>query len=77
MIWFLRNTKLWHFNAATFLATQILLGVEGWPGWALSAAVAWITTRNQPPGEKGYLLAVVVWCLFVYIAASQRHGWFG
>lgn len=72
----LPSTKLWHFNMATFLVTQILFGVEGWPGWAISAVAGWVSTRNEPLGEKNHLLGAAVWALFTYIALGQRYDWY-
>lgn len=71
-----KQIRLWQFNIATFLVTQILFGVQGWPAWAISAAIAWLSTRNQPLGEKNFLLAALVWSFFTYLALGQRHGWY-
>jgi hypothetical protein len=61
---------------ATFLVTQILSGVEGWPGWAVSAAAGWASNRNQPLGEKNHLLGAAVWAFVTYLAIGQRQGWY-
>jgi hypothetical protein len=68
----MKQVALWQFNLATFLVTQILLGVEGWFAWAISALLAWYMTRNQPRGEKDYKIAGGVWIFLVFIQYLGR-----
>lgn len=67
----MNHVKLWQFNLATFLATQVLFGVEGWGVWAIVALVAWFTTRRQSEGAKNFTIAGVMWLGF---AALMHWG---
>lgn len=63
---------LWQFNLATFLVTQIMFGVEGWVAWIPAAICAWLTTRNQPSGEKDFRFAAGLWVLIMFFLYMGR-----
>lgn len=57
----MKHLALWQFSLATFLVTQLLHGVQGWPLWGIALAAAWASTRTQAPGAKNFWPATVLW----------------
>ncbi|PTR05126.1 MULTISPECIES: hypothetical protein [unclassified Novosphingobium] len=57
----IRQVKLWHFNLCTFVATELLFGVEGWGVWAVSAIVAYALTKSTIKAPKNYIWPLIIW----------------
>lgn len=64
---YMKNVALWQFNLATFLVTQLVLGVEGWSIWGISALCAWLINRDRPIGQKNYRAAGGLWLFLLFL----------
>ncbi len=65
----MKHLALWQFALATFLVTQILYGVEGWPLWGIALAAALASTRTQAPGAKNFWPASILWIALLALMA--------